>query len=185
MTRSLSELVSSLVGTKQRTILHLRSGRDASGVVAEIVAGRSEDLIVLVREDRSTFIPFSALEAVTVDGVRPTAKEEPPTRLAARRLVEEHARRMSKALGVDIEVKAPFDETEAGEAMRALVERSEAAAKAIEGAARDEMGKSAIASRVKKVVMTDDVGLSVWLDGDTLAFGAKHCDVQATLESLF
>lgn len=172
-----------------RVTLHLRSGRDVAGVV---LAASREGVVVqtgggATRHDPprdATYVQLGSVEAITVhaapahfeqlSGGRPSPfLEDAPTLLAARRALEEHRKAVAAHLGVELTWSAVgIESLGTGEPIRALVELSRRAAVALESAAGDDMGKHAIATRVRRVTLRAGETAGVTLDGDQLSFSA-------------
>ena len=174
--RSLSppELLQELAWLRQRVAdgeqlllplvtLHLRSGRDAAGVVREIRRESRGSWIVLHQpgfdrpaRDDVGFYSLDSVEAVTVHDLPaldrpPPDLPEPPGRLEVKRHMADLKGAVSGALGAPIACDAAWDTFPDGEPMRALAEAIAQLRRILEELAGEALGLEAIKQKVKAI----------------------------------
>jgi hypothetical protein len=146
-----------------RVTLHLASGRDIYGTVVGMADNRYGTSTVLMQTggDRryelggdATYIAMASVEAVTVHdatvwadllaGGKLAAVDPPPTKLGAKRAIEHDRERASKAAGKELTWSAQLENVD-GEVLRILVAMSNQLASIVEGLAKDDLGRAALA----------------------------------------
>lgn len=224
--RALDDLVTTLADANVRELegrerapsvtLHLRSGRDVTGVVLRELSDRQTSWVLVQTGKRSrhepandvTYVPLAAIEAITVHeapshlpllapggaSAQSVLAEPAPSKLDARRTVTQHGREASFHLGREIAWSAPNEPSEP-ESLRALVTFSSLVLEALKDAARDPMGKDAIGSKLREVVIADGPSCAARLDGDVLRCTATFAqgtrgqlsrhELKSRIESLF
>lgn len=196
--------------------LHLRSGRDVAGIVLRELSDRQTSWLVVQTGKRSrhepandvTYVPLAAIEAITVHEAQshlpllapagasahsPLAAPA-PSKLDARRTVTQHGREASFHLGKEIAWSAPNEPTEP-ESLRALVTFSALVLEALKDAASDAMGKDAITTKLREVVIADAPSCGARLEGGVLRCTATFAqgtrgqlprhELKARIETLF
>jgi hypothetical protein len=160
--------------------LHLRAGRDATGVVREIVRDNRGNWLVLhlASFDRAAcedvgFFNLDSVEALTVHDLPaldrvPAGLPDPPARLEVRRRLAELKSKASALAKTEVACDAAWEHFEDGEPMRSLDEVIRQLAQALEALGKEAMGLEAIESSVKAISF--DVGdhTGVELEGQTL-----------------
>jgi hypothetical protein len=165
-----------------RVTLSLRSGRAVSGYVREMLEDRREGRAVLLyspREsglpyDEATIIPVGAIETLSIldlpaFGALKRDAEAVPSLLQLRRqlaAVEARVRAAAEAsptLGL-----APGINATSAEDLRALAFLAERAREVLEALVKDDIGRSALREKVKRIHLRTDKHASVTLTDGTL-----------------
>jgi hypothetical protein len=174
-----------------RVTLHLSSGRDVVGEVINLHADRRGPtalvmVVAIARGDASpaaAYVPLSTIEAVSVhEAARHAALlswgqvsgplEEAPTRLEARRRLEQHRKEASAAAGLELTWVFNLDQVADGEPLRGVVDLSADAVATVKAVASDELGRRALAEGVTAVSLEDGPEASVALREKRLVFVA-------------
>ncbi|HYI01973.1 hypothetical protein [Hyalangium sp.] len=168
--------------------LHLRSGRDLTGRVLSLAApkGGERALLCEVTEgDRpsttvaAVYVPVSAIEAVRVHEVNRVAQaaglarpSAPVTRIEVERSASELARAVSSAAGKPVAFEVDWKSLpDTPEARRTVLQAMHSAALALRTLAQEEVGKTALSARLRKVSFTQARRAETQLSGSTLTVG--------------
>ncbi len=170
--------------------LHLRSGRDVTGRVLALTAlktGERALLCEVLEGERpattiaAVYVPLSAIEAVRVHEVTRVAQAAglarpmaPVTRLEVERSAIELSRGVSSAVGKPVAFEVDWKSLpDTPEARRTVLQAMQSAALALRTLAQEEVGKTALAGKLRKVSFTEARRAEAQLSGSTLTVGLE------------
>jgi hypothetical protein len=168
--------------------LHLRSGRDLTGRVLMLMPlkGGERTLLCEVLEGERpataaavVYVPVSAIEAIRVHEVGRVAqaaglaRPAPPlTRIEVDRSASELARAVTRAVGKPVAFEVDWKSLpDTSEARRTVLQAMQSTALALQTLAQEEVGKTALSARLRKVSFREARRAEAQLSGGSLTVG--------------